>query len=868
MDRVRPGLYRPRRRRISGLAALCAGLALLAGTCDNPVDLLGQVEVSVMKANDRYLEVTGIEIPLSGGTFSPTGTIEIVFDRAIDPSSIDPTSVIIHEVGGADVDYPAQGVSYLADSRTLRIRVYPYLKVNTDFTLSVLGVKGLDDSVIHDAATVPFKTRNILAGSITALSADDADSHPGYTISEVVDMTLETNDLYAYVKLDISIDGGATWVYRSPAWMPNGTIELSNFNLSTELGVVGDGPVNLLVRFLGNTSNAGDPADIGTEDTASIILDRTLPAMPADAPDLYAGDDTGFSSADDITRYASGLTFSGGGVESGATVFLMTGATELGSLTAGDSGTWSIDAARPDGVYEIYAYAEDRAGNKSANTDAVTVHVDSTAPSISVANTYAAAAASQIYLNSGTYTFTAAVTNGGTEPSPIQKVDFYLDGSATGLSNLAATDAVAAYDWAWDTSVSAEGVYYVKAYAVDMAGNDAVSVNARYLDKTAPTVGGLTNTYGGTNQNYLKDGTFTVTAPVTNSGTAATAIQKVEFYKDTASAGLVNLVATDTVSAYTWSWVTSSDPDGVYYLKARAFDNAGNVSSWAANQRIVDKTVPSFSSFVLNAGAAYATNATLSASQSIGGADEMYFVYYTYSGTSWVYGGATAPSAYAASASITVAAGDQSKLVYLYARDYAGNYAMNGGNLPYDTIILDTTPPSPPIVGVNVTPISGQTTASSVTWTWSSGGGGNGTYQWEFNDATPDLNVNSTTSSTQSVDGAYTLYVQERDAAGNWSAVSSLPVRLTPVIPYNGATVVSRSTNIYWRPVVLTFGYKLEFATSALGPWTAVYSGTSTYYDPPLSLEASIKYYYRVSSKDDKLTYTVRYTGSFTTGSR
>jgi hypothetical protein len=66
------------------------------------------------------------------------------------------------------------------------------------------------------------------------------------------------------------------------------------------------------------------------------------------------------------------------------------------------------------------------------------------------------------------------------------------------------------------------------------------------------------------------------------------------------------------------------------------------------------------------------------------------------------------------------------------------------------------------------------------TLSWSSGGGGgNGNYRVKFNDtdlstgATPVNGATSYTSSSALVEGNNTLYVQEQDAAGNWSQSSS-----------------------------------------------------------------------------------------------
>ncbi|MEO6095266.1 MAG: hypothetical protein ABIW76_06210 [Fibrobacteria bacterium] len=88
----------------------------------------------------------------------------------------------------------------------------------------------------------------------------------------------------------------------------------------------------------------------------------------------------------------------------------------------------------------------------------------------------------------------------------------------------------------------------------------------------------------------------------------------------------------------------------------------------------------------------------------------------------------------------------------------------------YDSLMvnLDMTPPSTPIF----TGTTGSfTTSTQPTWTWTSpaGGGGNGTYQIKL-DGNPIITQTSKSyqPGVQS-EGAHTLTLQERDAAGNWS---------------------------------------------------------------------------------------------------
>ena len=80
------------------------------------------------------------------------------------------------------------------------------------------------------------------------------------------------------------------------------------------------------------------------------------------------------------------------------------------------------------------------------------------------------------------------------------------------------------------------------------------------------------------------------------------------------------------------------------------------------------------------------------------------------------------------------------------------------------------------------------TTDQTPTWSWNSGGGGNGTYRYKL-DST-DL----TSGATQTTDTSYTpgdnistgthvLYVQERDAVGNWSSSGSSTIVIDNTAP-------------------------------------------------------------------------------------
>jgi hypothetical protein len=113
------------------------------------------------------------------------------------------------------------------------------------------------------------------------------------------------------------------------------------------------------------------------------------------------------------------------------------------------------------------------------------------------------------------------------------------------------------------------------------------------------------------------------------------------------------------------------------------------------------------------------------------------------------------------------------------ARDSAGKiYTANV------TVTLDTTAPLKPIIsGSSPTNVKPQ-------WTWTSGGGGgSGEYRHRLGDAifpadAPTVRDSAFILASVPVSGTtYTLFLQERDLAGNWSPPASLPIRYDVTAP-------------------------------------------------------------------------------------
>jgi len=134
---------------------------------------------------------------------------------------------------------------------------------------------------------------------------------------------------------------------------------------------------------------------------------------------------------------------------------------------------------------------------------------------------------------------------------------------------------------------------------------------------------------------------------------------------------------------------------------------------------------------------------------------------------------ATTPSvtdtAFTPSANLTAG----SHVLYVRERDAAGNWSLPGSA----QVDIDTTGPSlPKLLGTSPT-------SALPRWNWSSGGGGGaGVYRSRLADANFPANASESPDSAYALTTAasgttYTLYVEERDAAGNWSAPASLAIK-------------------------------------------------------------------------------------------
>ncbi|HEX3256840.1 MAG TPA: Ig-like domain-containing protein, partial [Gaiellaceae bacterium] len=157
-------------------------------------------------------------------------------------------------------------------------------------------------------------------------------------------------------------------------------------------------------------------------------------------------------------------------------------------------------------------------------------------------------------------------------------------------------DATAPYTASWDTTGVADGLFDLRIVVTDNAANSTSStvVEDRLVDNTAPTA---TMDDPGA---YLR-GTVNLTSTTGDSGSG---VATVTYQRSPAGAG-----SWTTTPA---SWNTTGVADGLYDLRVRVTDNAGNsATSVAVTNRKVDNTAPTLSSSTPSDGSKVAAAGSL-----------------------------------------------------------------------------------------------------------------------------------------------------------------------------------------------------------------------------------------------------------------
>jgi hypothetical protein len=453
------------------------------------------------------------------------------------------------------------------------------------------------------------------------------------------------------------------------------------------------------------------------------------------------------------------------------------------------AGTWTTTTgtsytpatALTEGTHVLYVKERDAAGNWSA-TGNYSVTVDTTAPNAPVVTS-------------------AAVSTNNTKPT-------WTWGSGGGGGNGTFQYQLDSTGGAWTTTT---GTSYTSPTALT-DGAHVLYVEERDAAGNWSTSGSYTVTVD----------TVAPNAPVVTSAAALTNNPKPTWTWGSGGGGgngtfeyqLDSTAGTWTTTTGTSYAPTTALTDGAHMLYVEERDTAGNWSAAGSYGVTVDTTPPNAP--VVTSAATLTNNSTPTWTWGSGGGGGNGTFQYQLGSTSGVWTTTTGTSY-----TPTAALADGAHVLYVEERDAAGNWSASGSY----SVTLDTVPPTKP----TVTSAAALTNNATPAWTWTSGGGGgNGTFQYQL-DSTGGVWTTTTgtsyTPTTALADGLHTLYVQERDTAGNWSVSGSYAVTVDTTPPnapvVTAGLVTARRADWRWASGGGgngTFEYQLD--ATADGGWT------------------------------------------------
>ncbi|WP_449232562.1 Ig-like domain-containing protein [Azospirillum doebereinerae] len=334
---------------------------------------------------------------------------------------------------------------------------------------------------------------------------------------------------------------------------------------------MGNGPHTLTARGMdaaGNTSVLSS--------AVVITIDTVVPNAPTGVT-LASGSDSGASNTDRLTNIAT-PTLSGS-AEANSTITLYSGATVVGTATAGGGGAWTIIAASlADGVNTLTVKATDAAGNTSAASSPLNVTID-TAQAAPGTPVLGAAYDSGTSSTDGiTRIVNPTITGTGEAGSVITLYDGGVSYGSTTVNGLGV--------WSIATGTLVPGTRTLTASAVDGAGNSSVASAGLVVtidtSAAAPGTPSLVVDSGASNTDRLIN-----TGSPTLTGTAE-ANGLVRLYDGS------SLIGSGTANGSgAWTITASGLGAGAHTLSARMVDAAGNTSDPSTGLTItVDTTAP------------------------------------------------------------------------------------------------------------------------------------------------------------------------------------------------------------------------------------------------------------------------------------
>jgi VCBS repeat-containing protein len=714
-----------------------------------------------------------ITVKDSGGTVIGTGVVgsDGSFSIALSPAQLDPTTLTVTATDAAG--NASAGVPFIVNDSSLELPQVPVITAIVDDVDPVTGdVKGKTTNDTTPTLTGTAEAGSVITiyqdGSATPLTTVTADGSGNWSYtpaalgeglhtfevtatlngatsgrspaaSVTVDLTAPGTPSIGAVIDDVGpvtgpLTSGQTTNDNQPTLIGTGAVgdTISIYNNGVLLGSVPVGDTGtwsyttpalaegnnvLTIRETDPAGNQSGPSSdftvvVDTVSTTPVITNVTDNVGNA-AVTVVSGDPT-----NDATPTLSGTS------DANSVVTIFDGGTQIAVVTADGTGAWTFtpDTALGEGPHSFTVQATDPQGNVSLVSNAWSVVVDLTAPTVPTLDTVNDNVPGGVTgnLTSGQTTNDNTPTISGTGQAG-STIHIMNNGTEIGLATVDGSG-----NWSFTpTAPLGDGSYALRVYATDAAGNASAnsSVFAFTVDTAAPGVPLVTS---------VIDDVAPVAGTLTSGSTTNDARPTFNGTGDVGSTVHVivdgNEIGTAVVNAQgNWTFTPGTDlGEGSHEITFNATDAAGNAGTATAPFNLtVDTGVPSAPVISTAADNAGSVQAPLSSGQSTDDTTPTLNGTATANATVTIYENgqpigtvlADGTGAWSFTPSTPLANGSHTWTATV--TDAAGNVSPAS---PGFTLVVDTTPPNAPVisqaiddVGSITGPItSGQTTDDTV----------------------------------------------------------------------------------------------------------------------------------------------------------
>ncbi|WP_128927175.1 Ig-like domain-containing protein [Bradyrhizobium guangxiense] len=385
--------------------------------------------------------------------------------------------------------------------------------------------------------------------AITAISQDSGTSSDFITSDTTLTVSGSNGALGSGEKIQLSSDGGATWV---------------DVTQSTATSWSYLDPATHASSFIYQTRIIDTAGNIGTTAAQAVTIDTTAPTIT-------------ISNVGGPTNQAN-QTITGlvGVADAGATVTVYDGSTAIKTAIVQADGSWSAQVTLANGSNSLTAKVSDVAGN-TTTSNAVVYTLSTTGPAVTehLTSDTGASALDQITSN-------PALSGTGLANTTVH---FTIDGT------LAATTALAdaSGNWSFTPSGLGDGLHTIVASQTDTFGNTGSASLAFTLDTIAPSqalaITAISQDSGSSSSDFITSDT---TLTVSGSNGALGSGEKIQLSSD----GGATWADVTQSTATSWSYLDPATHAGSFTYQTRIVDAAGNIGTTAAQAVTIDTTAP------------------------------------------------------------------------------------------------------------------------------------------------------------------------------------------------------------------------------------------------------------------------------------